>query len=48
MMAGDYEKDVKLAADQICELEARLERSTAWNGGILASYQKMYFENCIF
>ena len=29
MMAGTYEKGVKLAVDQICELEARLERSTA-------------------
>ena len=28
MMAGTYEKGVKLAVDQICELEARLERST--------------------
>jgi transposase len=29
MMAGAYEKGVKLAADQIRELEARLQRSTA-------------------
>jgi hypothetical protein len=29
MMAGAYEKGVKLAVDQICQLEARLERSTA-------------------
>jgi Rhodopirellula transposase DDE domain len=29
MMAGAHEKGVKLAVDQICELEARLERSTA-------------------
>jgi hypothetical protein len=34
MMAGVYEKGVKLAADQIRELEARLQRSTVlkwWN-----------------
>jgi len=29
MMAGVYEKGVKLAADQVRELEARLQRSTA-------------------
>jgi hypothetical protein len=28
MMAGTYEKGVKLAADQVRELEARLQRST--------------------
>jgi hypothetical protein len=28
-MAGTYEKGVKLAADQVRELEARLHRSTA-------------------
>jgi hypothetical protein len=29
MMAGAYEKGIKLAADQVRELEARLQRSTA-------------------
>ena len=30
MMASAYENGVKLAVDQICELETRLERSTAF------------------
>ncbi len=43
MMAGAYEKGVKLAADQICELEARLERSTALKWWDITISPKMVF-----
>ncbi len=43
MMAGTYEKGVKLAVDQICELEARLERSTALKGWDITISPKQVF-----
>ena len=43
MAAGAYEKGVKLAADQICELEARLERSMALKWWDITIWPKQVF-----
>ena len=43
MLAGGYEKGVKLAANQVRELEARLKRSTALKWRDITISPKMVF-----
>ncbi len=43
MMAGAYEKGVKLAADQVRQLEARLQRSTTLKGWDITISPKKVF-----
>lgn len=45
MMAGTYEKGVKLAADQIRELEAKLQRSTVLKWRDITILPKKVFLN---